>query len=166
MNSQDRVVAQSVERVEPVVPILRRDIINVVLVGLGTGLAINLLYYLLQKFVFGAVMCRDISVNDCSDAPKYAMIVSMVIGSLGGLIALVQIRIYRPLLAVLAVAVSLWGFNVLLAGIDTWLGIALLSLLFGAAYLLFVWIARIRSFILAVITSIVVMVIIRLVLVG
>jgi hypothetical protein len=105
-------------------------------------------------------------VNDCSDAPKYAMIVSMVIGSLGGLIALVQIRIYRPLLAVLAVAVSLWGFNVLLAGIDTWLGIALLSLLFGAAYLLFVWIARIRSFILAVITSIVVMVIIRLVLVG
>lgn len=163
MSTNDRVVATNVEYVEPVVPMYGRELLTVLLSGFLSGVLIGVGYYLLNHFVFGAVMCRDGAAAACGDAPGYAMTVSMIIGGLAGLIALAQIRIYRPLLIVLATAISLWGFNTLIGDMTWYWGALLLAALFGLTYMLFSWAVRPRSFVVAIVLTIVLVVIVRLV---
>ena len=88
--------------VSPFVAMTSGEIIRTVLCGMGVGLLTALVMFLMNKFVFGAVLCRAQSMADCSQAPTYAMIVAMVIGAIAGLVALARLRVYRPLLIVLA----------------------------------------------------------------
>jgi hypothetical protein len=147
----------------PFISMSRRDVIDTLVCGAGVGLLIAVLYLLLNSFVFGAVLCRAQSSANCANAPHYAMIVAMVIGAIAGLVALARVRVYRPLFIVLFAAVSLWAANLLLSGY-AWYGvIGVLLGLNAIAYLLFAWLARIRSFILASIIGIIVLVVVRLI---
>ncbi len=163
MNNNDRVVATNVEQTEPTVPMYGRELLTVCLSGILVGALIATAYYLLNSFVFGAVMCREGASANCSDAPGYAMTVAMIVGGLAGLITLAQIRVYRPLLIVLATAISLWGFHVLVGGMQWYWGLLLTAVLFGLTYMLFAWIVRLRSFVAAVVLTVVLLVVIRLV---
>ena len=91
----------------PFVGMARHEFLNVALTGLGVGIVVTLLYFLLNTFVFGAVLCRPQSTGDCSQAPNYAMIVSIIIATIGGVANLARIRIYRPLMVGIASAVAL-----------------------------------------------------------
>ena len=166
MNNNDRVVATNVEYVEPVVPMYGRELLTVFLAGVLAGALIGIGYYLLNNFFFGGGMCRTGAAGKCGDAPSYAMTVSMIIGGLAGLIALAQVRVYRPLLIVLATAVALWGFHVLIGDMVWYWGLVLLAVLFGLTYTLFSWIVRLRSFVAAVVLTVLLVVIIRLVFVS
>ena len=163
MNNNDRVVATTVEQVEPTVPMYGRELLTVFLAGVLAGALIAAAYYLLDNFVFSAVMCREGAAANCGDAPGYAMTVSMIIGGLAGLIVLAQIRIYRPLLIVLATAISLWGFHKLLGDMQWYWGLLLIAVFFGLTYMLFAWIVRLRSFVAAVVLAVVLIVLIRFV---
>lgn len=163
MAKQDRVVAESVERVDPVVPMYNREIVGVFLTGLVVGLVVGVMIYLLNRFVFGIMLCRGDDTSSCASAPQYAMIVSMILGAIAGLIALVQTRVYRPLLAVLGTTVGLWGINELTAQMTWYWALVVIAVLFGLSYALFTWVARIRSFVAALIVTIVLVVLIRLV---
>lgn len=162
MSKQNRVVADNIERVDPVVPMFRSEMMLVVATGLGVGLAVFGLVYLLNEYIFSAVLCRGDSAAECANATNYAMIVAMVIGGIGGLIALVQARIYRPLLVVLAAAVSLWGVNVITAGMQWYWALVITMVLFALTYALFTWVARIRSFLLSLVVIVVLVVLARL----
>lgn len=166
MNNNDRVVATNIERIDPVVPMVGREVLTVFLAGVLAGALIGIGYYLLNNFVFSAVMCRTATTGSCGDAPGYAMTVAMIIGGLAGLIALAQIRIYRPLLIVLATAISLWGFQSLIAGMEWHWGLLVLAVLFGLTYTLFAWIVRLRSFVAAVVLTVVLVVLLRFVFVS
>ena len=161
MNNDDRVVATNVEQIEPTVPMHGRELLTVFLSGVLAGALIVIAYYLLQNFVFSAVMCREGAAGNCSDAPSYAMTVAMIIGSFAGLIALAQVRVYRPLVIILATAVSLWGFHALLGGMAWYWGLLIMAGLFGLTYMLFAWIVRLRSFLAAVVLAVVLVVLIR-----
>lgn len=163
-NSETRVVAENNEQPNPVVPIYSREMASVALTGVGVGIVAMATMYLLNMYVFTAVMCRDESVANCADAPLYAMVVAMIIGAIGGLVAMVQARIYRPLLVVLTSTAALWGFQILVEGTRWYWGLLITVILFALTYSLFAWIARIRSFSLALVVSFVLVIAVRLML--
>lgn len=162
MANQERVVADNQERVEPVVPMYNREIFGILSTGAGVGLIVSGAAYLLNRFVFQSVVCQGSGIA-CEEAPMYAMIVAMVVGALLGLVALVQLRVYRPLLVVLGATVGLWGLFALTADMAWYWGLLIAIVLFALAYALFAWIARIRPFFVALIVTVVLVVAMRLI---
>lgn len=153
-------------RVSPLVSMNRRELISMILVGVAVGAIISVLYFLLNKFIFSAVLCRPQSTADCGQAPNYAMIVAMLVGSIGGVVGLARARIYRPLLIVIVSVVALWGVQNILMGLDWYWAMMITAVFFGLAYGMFGWLARIRNFILAIVLIAVVAVLVRWVLVA
>lgn len=153
-------------KISPFVPMATRELLSTVLCGVGVGLLVALLMYLMNKFVFGAVLCRPQAPADCAQAPTYSMIVAMIIGAIAGLVSMARIRVYRPLLIVIAATIALWGINTLTASMAWYFALPVIMIMFGLVYGLFAWIARIRSFILAIVVTVVLVVIVRLALVG
>lgn len=153
-------------RVSPLVSMNRRELISMILVGVAVGAIISVLYFLLNKYIFSAVLCRPQSTADCGQAPNYAMIVAMLVGSIGGVVGLARTRIYRPLLIVIVSVVALWGVQNILMGLDWYWAMMITAVFFGLAYGMFGWLARIRNFILAIVLIAVVAVLVRWVLVA
>lgn len=166
MNNNERVVAANIERVEPFIQMPIRDAVTVLLSGVITGAIVAVGYYLLQNLVFSAVMCREGASASCGDAPVYAMTVSMIIGGLAGLIILAQARVYRPLLIVIAAAIMMWSFHTLIGDMIWYWGLIVMAVLFGLTYTLFAWIARLRSFVAAVVVIAITVVLLRIVFVA
>lgn len=153
-------------KIDPLVPMSVRELITVVVTGLVVGAVVCGIAYLLNNFVFSAVLCRPQAPADCTNAPGYAMTVAIIIGSIAGLAALARLRVYRPLLVILAAAISLWGIHHLSEGLSWYWTLIVIALLFGFAYGLYAWLARIRSFIFAIVMTVVLVVLIRLTLAG
>ena len=150
----------------PFVGMTRRDFFGVLVTGFVTGIAVAGLYFLLNTFVFGAVLCRAQSTGDCSQAPDYAMIVAIIIGTIGAVANLARIRVYRPLLVGVAVAISLWGIHTLLSSVAWYWALLDSAVIFALAYAVFAWAARIRNFILSLVVAVVLVVLVRWVLVA
>ena len=166
MNTENTVYreADSEPRVSPLVPMSVAELLRAIACGVAGGLVAALRYMLMNKFVFGAVLCRAQSPASCSQAPNYAMIVAIVVASIAGVATLVRMRIYRPLLVVLGAAVSLWGLHTALAGVAWYWAVIAAIVLSALAYGLFAWLARIRSFILSLVVVVVAVIIVRFVL--
>lgn len=151
----------SVAHVSPVVSMPSRELMTTIVAGAAVGLAVAVLVYLMDTFVFSVVLCRPQSATECSQAPQYATIVAMVVGAIAGIVALARMRAYRPLLVVLAVTIALWGVTTQLSGAVWYWAFVSTALLFGLAYGLFAWVSRVRSFILALVITVVLVVAIR-----
>src|SRR5690242_16226370 len=128
------VVDEQPVKVSPFVSLTYRDIINSAVAGLVVGLVYMIALYLLNTYVFSSVLCRPQSANECSQAPAYAAAVAAVISALLGLGALVRLRIYRPLLVVIASVISLWGIGTLLLGVKWYAAALIAALLFALCY--------------------------------
>jgi hypothetical protein len=148
--------------VSSLIPMSSRELVATLIGGAVIGAVVVALYLLLNHFVFTAVLCRPQAPADCSQAPSYAMIVAQVIGVIAGIGMLVRLRIYRPLLVVLATLISLWTLQALIAPLAWYFAVLAAAVLFGLSYALFAWVARIRSFILALVITVVLVVVIRI----
>lgn len=153
-------------KVMPFVAMSARELVSTLVAGALVGLFVAGVMMLLQQFVFGAVLCRPQAPTDCSQAPLYSMIVAQVVGAITGIVALARLRVFRPLLAVIASAVALWGFQAIIFDVAWYWGLVVSIFMFALTYAVFVWLARIRSFIMALVMTIVLVVIVRLVLLG
>jgi len=139
-----------------------RQVIQVVIWGMLVGLLAWGFTFFLEQVVLKAIMCGGTGVN-CS--------VGMLAGIWGGLGAacvalfgLVRLRIFRPLLVVIAATISLWGLAGVVDALPVYsVGIAYV-LLYGAAYIAFTWIVRVRLFWLAICLLLPVCVVVRLLL--
>lgn len=164
MNNDTTLVATNAERIEPIVPMSRAELMRVFVIGLAAGLVALGAYMLLKQYVFDRAMCTTDASATCAQSPTYSMIVSMVLSALVTLVALVQSRTFRPLLVVIAASIALWGFERLLVSALPWyLELVLGAVLFGLVYLLFAWVVRIRSFIVAAIVALVLAIAVQLV---
>lgn len=150
----------------PFVGMTRREFIGVLISGAVAGLAAFVLYALLNKFVFGAVLCRAESTGDCAQAPTYSMIVAIIISTIAGVAGLARLRVYRPLLIGLASAIALWGLHKIAAGYAWYVALPAFVALFALAYAAFAWVARLRNFILTLVVTVVLVVLVRWVLVA
>lgn len=145
------------------VPMGGREIITVIVSGIVVGALVAVAYMLLNKYVFGSVLCRLENSAECGKSPVYAEVTAQVIGIIVGVAALVRLRVYRPLLVILATAVTLWSLSSLIGGMRWYESVIYCGVLFGLAYGLYAWVARIRSLILAITLILILVVIARLV---
>ena len=149
-----------------IVPMLRTDVIGVIALGAGVGVLIWVLGSLLNQFIFDPYLCQNAAAAQCADAKNYsAVLAGLIVGaaSLGGLI---RLRVYRPLLVVIAAFVSLWGIVQLSWEMTTFTGLLVCVLLYALAFGLFTWIARVREFWIALLLTIGLVVLVRLALIA
>lgn len=140
-----------------------RQFLWVVASGAAVGLTAWLFGQLLNMWLFTPLFCRTGS-SICASAPQYANIGALILATGLGVFLLVRTQIYRPLLVGLAAALTLWGVLDSLYGL-AWYQVALIAaLLFALAYGAFTWLARLRSFLVAVIASVLVLIIVRYIL--
>ncbi len=153
----------STDKPQVLIELSPRALAQVALLGAGLGLLYWLLTLLLKQVIFVPLFCGDPANVMCVGATGSAGVVSLVLTSVAGLLGLVRLAIYRPLLVALAAAVSLWGLAAWTAPMF-WLETAAWSAaLFAASYALFTWLVRPRSFPFALVLVIVAVVLIRIV---
>ncbi len=147
----------------PFVNMAITDVLRAFLIGLLVGVVSMGLFYALDRFIFGAALCRP-GVEGCTSAPVYSGVIATVVGIIVGIIALAKVGIYRPLPAAIAANIAMWGvFGLVSTHVVWYWGMLIGAVLFGLAYALFAWLARIRSFIISLIVLVVAVVIVRLV---
>lgn len=140
-----------------------RNLAAVILLGAIVGLATWGIGWLLGAYAFGPLLCGDGGAQ-CGSAMQYGLVTSQILAAVAALLGLVRLRVFRPLLVVLATTVSLWGLVGALSAL-AWYGLALASVvLYALAYGLFVWIVRVRKFWLALIVAVILVIIVRFVL--
>ena len=148
------------------IPMSPRELLRIGVTGAATGALSVGLYALFYSVVFRTVLCRPQFITTCDQAPSYAAMVAVIVASLFGLIVLARMRSYRPLLVVLATAIALWGIQALATTLPWYWALVGMTVLVALAYALFAWIARLRSFVLAFVVTIVIVVVLRLIIVS
>lgn len=129
-----------------------RTITNIFLYGLLVGVVTFGLYLLLERFVFEPILCREsAALARCGSKEAIASGASIALASLLGLVLLVRERVYRPILAILGVAISLWGVFALVAGLPVILAGFVSIILFAVAYVLFSWLVQPTSLLVSVV---------------
>lgn len=140
-----------------------QSLFQVALLGLSLGVIFWLLTLLIRQVVFIPLFCGDPSNSMCVGATGSAGVVALIITTIAGLLGLVRLGIYRPLLVALAVAVSLWGIAGWTANMYWFEAVAWTIVLFALSYVMFTWLVRLRSFVAAVIAVVVVTVLARII---
>lgn len=134
------------EESESIIPMLRSDIIGVVLFGAVIGIFVWGIGALLNRFVFDPVLCQGDTVSQCVNAKNYAALIASVLGLIVALFGLIRLRVYRPLLVLIASLVSLWGIAQLSWELGIYTGLLIVVILYALAFGAFTWIARVREF--------------------
>lgn len=137
--------------------------LRVLVLGAFVGLITWGLYFVLETYVLRAIMCQDGQTVGCA-ASNYAEVIAVILASGIGLLGLVKSGIFRPLLVVLATVISLWGVFGVMSILPWYLVGLYITLLYAISYLLFAWLARVRSFVAVVILSIAVVAVVRYIL--
>lgn len=135
--------------------------IQVVLLGIGLGFAAWILKLLIKQVVMVPLFCGDPGSAACVSAPDTAANVTGVIIAVIGLMGLVRLSVYRPLLIVLAVLVSLWGIGGWTMKLEWYEQLAWFVLLYALCYVVFAWLVRPRSFVPTIMLVIVAIILIR-----
>lgn len=160
-NTAPSSIPDAPKRTSSLVGMSPRDLFGLLLAGLATGAVTMGVARLADRYVFGAVLCRTPD-GDCSQAPLYAIIVALVVGAILGTVLLARMRIYRPMFIVLATAIALWGVHFWLMGSTWYVAVGAVAVLYALAYGAFGWLARIRSFVLSLVLTIVLVVAVRI----
>lgn len=137
---------------------MRLDVlVRVALLGIGLGIVTWTVSTLLGRFVVGPLMCVGEAPGVvCGGAETLAGNIALVLAAIAGVLGLVRLGIYRPMLVAIAVAVCLWNLSSLLSGLVWYEAIAWTSLLYMVGYVAFSWLVRPRNFVLVLIALLVV----------
>jgi hypothetical protein len=156
--------AEQADKPAPVILMSGRQIIGTIIIGAVVGLLSWGLAQLLDAYVFKTIFCHSMMTAECAQTPQYAAIGATILAAVAGIFALVKLQVFRPLLVGLGATVSLWGLMNVLSAMSWQMNVLLFAGLFAVAYLLFAWLARLRSFGLSVIAMVVIVVAVRFVL--
>lgn len=136
-------MAEYVFESKPVVIEQQRSVfVRVALLGAALGLAAWVLTYLLERFVLSSLVCGG---EVCAQGTVFAGNIAGVIIAIVGVVALVRMAVYRPLLIALGAVISLWGLAAWLGGLSILESVGWTVLLYALAYSAYTWIARIRN---------------------
>lgn len=139
------------------------ELIKILLLGIAVGLATWGLTYILDTYVYHALLCKGNALS-CNSSSFYASLSATILIALGALLVLIRMHIYRPLLIVLAATISLWGVVTMIGGLQWYWVAIMMALLYALAYGLFAWISRIRYLWLMLLLTVILIVAVRLVL--
>lgn len=146
-------------------PLDVRSIITLLILGALAGSIGWLLYLGISNYFVEPVFCRSAETFAiCRNGGAIAWVVAEVMVLAAVVAAMAKLAVYRPLLVVLAVFVSLWGLYAWLGSMSWYSGMLWHSVLFALAFAIFGWVARAGSFLAAVLASVAVMIMARLIL--
>ena len=118
--------------------------LKVAVTGLVLGVVAWGLTMLLERFVLRGLFCGDPSSAACTNITAISGNIAAVVIAIIGVIVLVRLSVFRPLLIVLGAAISLWGLAAWLANVSMVEQVAWSAALYALLYSLYAWIARIR----------------------
>lgn len=138
-----------------------------VIVALSVGALVGFFGWLLtlgiHNWVLTPIFCRSAdTAAACASSDLTAWIIAHILISIIGLFILVRSNIFRPLLVVLAVLVTLWAIGLWFLPAAWWVGLLWQTILFALAYALYTWLASVEKFIVAGLLIVGVVVLMRL----
>lgn len=140
------------------VPMSIQQLLRIALLGAAIGAATWGAVQLLNIYAFGPMVCKGGVSIPCDTSLNYASAIGSVLIAGLGLLGLVKLQAFRSLLTVLAATISLWGVEILLRDWAWQTALLVSVLLFALAYSLYAWIVRLRSFSMAAVLIVVLVV--------
>jgi hypothetical protein len=141
------------------------SLIKLFLVGMIAGVLGWLLYLAITQYFILPVFCNNPDTfSVCRSGGTIAWVGAHIVVMAAAVAVLARFAVYRPLLVVLGVLIALWGAHSWLGGMPWYIGMAWQALLFGLAMAVFGWIARTNQFIVALIVTLIVAVLARVIL--
>lgn len=154
---------QTIERNYTAAPTSMQKMLIAVLIGAVIGLISWGGGVLIAKFIIEPIFCATPdSVAVCEARDLTAFNIALVMASFAGLLAMVRARIYRPLLISIATIISLWGAPSLVAGDPVATQMLWIVLMAALAYAFFSWVGQLKSFMIALIITVVAVIGLRL----
>lgn len=139
---------------------MRPDVlVRVALLGLGLGAVTWVLTFLVSKFATGPMFCPGGGTCETGDA--IAGNITLVLASIAGMLALVRLGVYRPMLIVIAAALTLWNIGGWLSGIVWYEAIGWSALIYMVAYVTYAWLVRLRNFVIVLVVLAVLIIFVR-----
>jgi hypothetical protein len=148
----------------------RGELLRMAILGIIVGLLMPLGGYLLSRFFVSPIFCNSgNTLNLCTNSIDVSYGVASVL--FGGLavVVLANWQVFRPLVIAAAAIVALWGYRQYLLGLAGGSNVEFYSfsaVLYGAAFLLFYWVMRVRLFAVSLILAILLVAAIRWALLG
>lgn len=140
-----------------------QSLVQVGLFGAGLGLLSWLLTILVKQIIFVPLFCGDPTNAACVGATGSAGVLALIVAGIVGLLGLVRLGVYRPLLVALAAAVSLWGVALWTGEMEWYEAAAWSVLLYALVYVVYTWLVRPRTFGLALALVVIVAILSRVV---
>ena len=132
-----------------------KALIRLFIIGFATGVVGWLFYMAISQFFIEPVFCRSAETfGVCRNGGTIAWVSAHIVVLAAATAALARLGVYRPLLIVLGVLVSLWAAHSWLGGLEWYVSLLWQGFLFGIAVALFGWIARIPNFVIAVLATV------------
>jgi hypothetical protein len=125
----------------------QHQVIQVALLGIGLGIGAWILGMLVKQVVIMPLFCGDPTNGVCVGSVDVSSNAAAVIVGFVGLMALVRLSVFRPLLVVLATLVALWGIGSSTNGLQWYESLAWTVVLYMLCYIAFAWLVRPRSFV-------------------
>jgi hypothetical protein len=123
-------------------------------VGLAIGVITWAIVQILARNVLDPLFCHSSDTESiCGGIGWSAEAIGLGLASVGALFLLIRLRVFRPLLVVLFVAIATYGVWQLASSLVWYESALWLGLVYALAYMLFVWIASIDRFWLALVAG-------------
>lgn len=136
-----------------------KQVVQIAVVGLLVGAATWLFGYLIDVYFITPIICTaDTSSFICASKISLASNVAGAIGVIIGVVAMVKLSVYRPLLVAIATLASLWSIGSWLQAEDWYVALLLAAVLYMIGYIVFGWIARMTSFTMTLVAIILVII--------
>ncbi|MFZ2126559.1 MAG: hypothetical protein WAV04_03560 [Candidatus Microsaccharimonas sp.] len=137
---------------------------------IATGAALGIVFWimtvLLSHYVVDPLACRDMgSATACANSVSLAGNIAAILTGLLGIIVMVRMGIFRPIILAVATAILLWDLSAMTTGLFWVEALAWSVGLYALCYGLFAWIARYARLWLVIAVSILIVLIIRITLV-
>lgn len=137
-----------------------QQLLRVAVFGFVVGIVAWIVNLLLADFALVSLLCGD--AKSCAGADATANIITIVLASIIGLLGLVRLQAYRPIVIVLASAICLWSLAEWTAGL-VWLeSLVWYGVLYALMFAMFSWFVRPRSLVVVLIVVTAVVAAIRL----
>jgi hypothetical protein len=135
-------------------------------IGAGLGLVFWILTILLSNYVIEPLACQGtLNASVCANSVPLAGNIATILAGLLGIVVMVRMGIYRPIILAVAVAALLWDLAGMTNGLFWAEAIGWSVVLYAVTYGLFAWIARYSRLWAVIAISVLIVLIIRIALV-
>lgn len=139
-----------------------QQLVRVALLGFVVGVIAWLVLLFSRDVALSAIPCGEAAHATCATmTANTAGIISVLVAGFVGLLGLVKLGAYRPIIVVIAVVICLWSLGDWTRDLPWFESIAWYGLLYALLYTLFSWLVRPHSVVIVLLVVIPVIVAIR-----